>query len=135
MFVPVGAINACEETKIFTTVLENGVTVESTIVVHNETSVFGRAQTKHASKSDVYKYNGSIIATVVLDVYFGYNGSTSWVNSSSSSHTVSPGWKYSGENIAHSGGTATLTATLKKTLIMTVDVYTTLSCSPSGTIS
>ncbi len=135
MFVPAQALNTIEETRVYYTVLENGVSVETTVVVYSENSVCRGTQTKRASKSSVFKQGNTTVATVQLNGYFGYNGSTSWVISSNASKTVSPGWTYSGESIAHSGGTATLTATIKNQLTALFSVNISLSCSPSGAIS
>lgn len=68
--VPAEAFDACEKAEAHISVLENGVTVESALVAHEEKTLFGNLQTKHASKSEVYKYNGAIIAAVTLDVNF-----------------------------------------------------------------
>lgn len=121
--------------KAVTTVadLGNGVTVESTIFI-DDTSPLSLMETKNATKQDVYKYNGSQIATVSITASFGYDGSSSWVNSASVSKSVSSGWTYSNENITTSGGTATVTASLKK-FPYNVAVNTYISCSPDGEIS
>lgn len=115
--------------------LGNGITVESTIFIEEEASPLSLMSTKKATKQDVYKNNGTEIATVSITASFGYDGSTSWVNSASVSKSVASGWKYSNEDITTSGGTATVTALLKKTGVVTVNVYTYISCSPDGDIS
>lgn len=114
--------------------LGNGVTVESTITVYESVSPLSVMSTKSATKTDVYKYNGTQIASVSITASFGYDGSSSWVNSASVSKSISCGWTYSNEDITTSGGTATVTATLKK-FPSDVSVYTYISCSPSGVIS
>lgn len=82
------------------------------------------------------KNNGEEIATATLTATFGYDGSDAWVVSSSGSHTVEPGWSYSGERISHSGGTATLTATIKSTKgLGQFPVNISLTCSKDGDIS
>lgn len=123
--------------KVTTTVtdLGNGITVESTIFVEEEFTPFSLMSTIKATKQDVYKCSGSQIATVSITASFGYDGSSSWVNSASVTKSVSSGWTYSNESITTSGGTATVTALLKKTGIMTINVDTYISCSPDGEIS
>lgn len=123
--------------EVITTVtdLGDGVTVESIITVHESISAFSTMATKKATKVDTYKRNGTQIATVSITASFGYDGNTSWVNSASVTENVSSGWKYGNEEITTSGGTATVTATLTKTGVVTLDVYTWISCSPDGDIS
>ncbi len=116
-------------------VLDNGVTIETTLVIHGSIDILRSTSSKTATKTDVYKYNGTEIATISLTANFGYDGSSSWVNSSSVSKSIASGWTYSGENLSSSGGTATVTASLKKFLITTVGVNTSITCSPTGAIS
>lgn len=123
-----------EENDVTITYWGNGFTVESTIVIEHEILPLSAMSTKTATKKDVYKYNGTEIATVSITASFGYDGSASWVNSTSVSKNISSGWTYSNENITTSGGTATVTATLKK-FPYNVSVYTYISCSPNGVIS
>lgn len=115
--------------------LGNGVTVESTITVHETISAFSATATKSATKQDVYKVGGKVVATISLTASFGYDGSTSWVNSASVTKDIASGWTYSNENLTTSGGTATVTATLKKSGVTTTNIYTYISCSPDGEIS
>lgn len=113
--------------------LGNGVTVETVVTV--EDALF-RSYTRRASTKNTYKNNGTEIATVTLTATFGYDGSDAWVVSSSGSHTVESGWSYSGERISDSGGTATLTATIKSTKgLGQVPVDISLTCSKNGDIS
>lgn len=122
-------------------VLEDNITVERTIVVHDTSSnssstasAVAATSTKNASITDTYKNNGVTIAVVTLNVTFSYTGSTSSVVSTSSSHTVYEGWTYSSEKTSSTGGTASLSATLKKG-ISSVAVSMSLTCSKSGSIS
>lgn len=94
-----------------------------------------RSSTQKADRIKTYSYSGQEIASVTLSATFGYDGKTSWVESTSSSHTTSGGWSYKNEEITSSGGTAALTASLTKLLNPTIPVEITLSCSPTGTIS
>lgn len=114
--------------------LGNGITVESTTFIEEAFSPLSLMATKKATKQDVYKCNGSQIAIISITANFGYDGSSSWVNSASVSKDISSGWTYSNEDITTSGGTATVTATLKKfPYNVAVDTY--ISCSPDGEIS
>ena len=124
-----------EETVTIVKALENGITVESIITVHESFSAFSTMATKKATKTDTYKRNGTQIATVSITASFGYDGSSSWVNSASVSKSVSSGWTYSNEKITTSGGTATVTAILSKIGVASMDIYTYISCSPDGEIS
>lgn len=123
------------ENTVTVTDLGNGITVESTIFIEESISPASLMSTKKATKQDVYKNNGTEIATVSITASFGYDGSSSWVNSASVSKRVASGWTYSNENITTSGGTATVTALLKKIGVVTVNIDTYISCSPDGDIS
>ena len=113
--------------------LGNGLTAEQTITVYDQDF---RASTKRASATMEYKNNGEKIGTVTLTATFGYGGSDAWVVSASGSHTLEPGWSYSGERISDSGGTATLAATIKSTKgLGQFPVDISLTCSKNGDIS
>lgn len=135
LFSPISQANYVpEENDVTVTDLGNGFTVEGKIILEKDISSLSLMSTKLATKKDVYKINGTEIATVSITASFGYDGSTSWVNRASVSKSVSSGWTYSDENITTSGGTATVTATLKK-FPYNVNVYTYISCSADGDIS
>lgn len=122
--------------KVITVVdLGNGVTVESILTVHESLAAFSTMATKTATKKDVYRVGGQEVATISLTASFSYDGSTSWVNSASVTKSIASGWTYSNENLTTSGGTATVTAILKKSGITTTNIYTYISCSPNGAIS
>lgn len=135
LFIPAHAEYIPEESVSSVIVMGNGITVEITLIVHNTSTVSRAASTKTASKTAVYKYNGAEIATIVIDASFGYNGTSSWVNSASVSKSVASGWTYSGESLTNFGGTATVTATLSKLFTPNVNVNTSITCSPAGAIS
>lgn len=100
--------------------------------------------TRNSSTSAVttsnYKNNGVWIATVALKAYFTYNGITAGVTGTEYSKSLASGWSYTNHKItatnvsSSSGGTATLTATLKDFPI-NVPVRLSLHCAPNGTIS
>jgi hypothetical protein len=116
--------------------LGNGITVETTTTV---SSSLLRRSTKSATRNSTYKDNGTAIATVTLNAEFGYNGSTAWVVSASASHWVASGWSYENESLSTSGGTARVTASLRKWMgfisIATVPVNDAITCSKNGAIS
>lgn len=129
------AANIQDEIFSSVTDFENGVTVETTLVIQGSNSLLKATSTKSATKIDVYKYNGTEIATVSLTASFGYDGSSSWVNSSSVTKSVASGWTYSGESLTSTGGTAKVTATLTNLLTLSIAVDTSMSCTATGTIS
>lgn len=105
--------------------------VEITTTVYD---LLARSSSRRADKTATVKYENNVIAEVTLSVNFGFDGSSAWVISTSSSHTTYNGWSYGNENITTSGGTATLTATLTK-LFNRAPVNISLTCSPTGQIS
>lgn len=94
-----------------------------------------RSSSRSGSKTQNFRSNGKVIATVTINADFGYDGSSAWVNSASATHSTGDGWTYGGESIKKSGNTATLTATLNKTLQGNIAVSLSITCSPSGVIS
>lgn len=111
--------------------LGNGITVESILVVEPS---LARSSSRSASLTSTFKNNGVQIAVITLNANFVYDGSTSRATYASYSKDISSGWTYTDHSLTRSGGTATLTATLKKFLInVPVDMH--ISCSPSGVIT
>lgn len=111
--------------------LGNGLTVESVLVVQPN---MARSSSKSASLISTFKSNGVQIAVITLNANFVYDGSTSRATYASYSKDISSGWTYTDHSLTRSGGTATLTATLKKfPLVVPVDMH--ISCSPSGVIT
>ena len=104
------------ETMYFVEDLGNGITVETTIEVLPTTS---RDSSKSAISTSNFKNNGVWIATVSLKAYFTYNGITAGVTGTEYAKSLASGWSYTNHKItttnvsSSSGGTATLTATLK----------------------
>ena len=133
MILPAGAAapEVYRETQVIST--EYGeIEVETTLVIYDS---FFRSSTKRADKTQTYKYDGTEIATATLSATFGYDGSSSWVESASASHSTSGGWSYGSQSIAKSGGTATLTATLSHAALRPMPVNISMSCTSSGKIS
>ena len=111
--------------------LGNGITVESVLVVEPS---LARSSSKSASLVSTFKNNGVQIAVITLNANFVYDGSTSRATYASYSKDISSGWTYTDHSLTRSGGTAKLTATLKKfPFNVPVDMH--ISCSPSGVIT
>lgn len=125
------------ETLFFVEDLGNGITVETTIEIFPGVT---RNSSTSAVTTSNYKNNGVWIATVALKAYFTYNGITAGVTGTEYSKSLASGWSYTNHKItatnvsSSSGGTATLTATLKDFPI-NVPVRLSLHCAPNGTIS
>lgn len=111
--------------------LGNGFTATTTISV--EPSI-ARASTKKATISRDYKYNGDWIATISMTATFSYSSSSVSVTSATHSKSLASGWSFSNATIKKSGGTATLTGDLKKS-VFDVPVSMSLTCSKTGEIS
>ncbi len=111
--------------------LGNGFTAETTFIIHGSDS---RSSSTSATLVRTFKQDGSWIATVTFNASFGYNGISSGVLSTDSSVSLKDGWSYTDQKITKSGGTATLTANLKKfPLVVPVDMN--IHCTPDGKLS
>lgn len=117
--------------------LGDGITVETTIEVYPPTA---RNNSTSALSVSNYKSNGVWIGTVSLKVFFTYNGMTAGVTGTEYATSLASGWSYTNHKITQTtlstsdGGTAVLTAKLRKVLI-SVDVRLGLHCAPDGTIT
>ena len=133
MVMPVGASyeEVYRETEVIHT--EDGdIEIETVLTIHDSPL---RASSKTASKSQNVKYDGSTIAKVTLTATFRYDGSSVSVTDTDSSYTTYDGWSYKGEKISTSGGTASLSASLTKTLTGTIPVSISMTCTADGTIT
>lgn len=107
------------------------------ITVYPEMS---RNSSKSAISSSEFTRDGAWIATVTLKAYFTYNGITAGVTGTEYTKSLASGWSYTNHKItttnvsSSSGGTATLTATLKDFPI-NVPVRLSLHCAPNGAIT
>ena len=111
-------------------VMDNGIVCTTTI--YENPSIL-RDKTKNGSIRREYKYNGEIVASVVLNASFSYNGSTATMVTASGDHSVASGWTYSGQSIWGTGATAHLSATVSGPV--TFPVSLSLTCSPTGVLS
>lgn len=125
------------ETMYFVEDLGNGIMVETTIEI---TPSISRDTATSAVSTSRFTNNGEWIATVALKAFFKYNGMTAGVTGTEYAKELASGWSYTNHNITtttlstSSGGTATLTATLKK-FPVNVPVRLSLHCAPDGTIT
>ena len=116
---PFSQAQAVEETSEPIVIIEDlgdGIVVKTTITVYPEMS---RNSSKSAISSSEFTRDGAWIATVTLKAYFTYNGITAGVTGTEYTKSLASGWSYTNHKItttnvsSSSGGTATLTATLK----------------------
>lgn len=112
--------------------LGNGITKKTTIIV--KTSLSRATHTKEVTSYNEFELRGVVIGNVDLTVTFKYDGNRSWVDGTSYSKSLASGWTYTNHNIQTFGGSARLTANLKKSPY-TVPVDISVKCSPSGDIS
>lgn len=104
-----------------------------------QTQLNAASLTKTVHRTAEVRHDGSFVGSVTLTATFGYNGSSSWVNSMRASHSMASGWDYTNEKLWKSGGTANLSATMVKKLafltVAQVDPSVSMTCSPTGAIS
>ena len=131
MAFPVGAASQVIQDTETITIVYGDIEVEETLVVYTDL----RSNTKSADKTHTVKESGKVIAEVTLSASFGYDGRSSWVESTSSSHTTYSGWSYGSEKISESGGKATLSAMLRKPGSSNTPVNISITCTASGSIS
>lgn len=126
-----------QETLHYVEDLGDGIVMETTITVYPSMT---RDSSISAASSSNFTNNGKWIATVTLTASFTYNGMTAGVKSTDYAKLLASGWSYTNHKITtttlstSSGGTATLTATLKDFPI-NVPIRLSLHCDPDGTIS
>lgn len=112
-------------------VLDNGMECVTTITMSPS---YARSSTKNGTISKNYSYSGKVVANVILNATFTYDGSTAKATGAYGSHSVASGWSYSSESTWCSGATARLTATVSGSG-HSIPVSLSLTCSPSGTLS
>ena len=131
--LPCYAVNADSDTNTTIYELENGITVERTIL-ESDVSTYATNQ-KRGTAKQTYRIGSDVIAVVSLTATFWYDGSDSGVISTDSSHTVYDRWSYKNESVWASGDTHYLSAVLTNPSIEDVNVDLSLSCSPNGQLS
>ena len=114
----------------YTETVAEGITCETTIYVED---TMARASTRRGAITKDYYCEGDLIASVVLNATFSYNGSTASAIVASSDHSIASGWSYSGESVWCSGDTAHLTAKISGRASFSVNMS--LTCSPTGVLS
>lgn len=122
--------------------LGNGFTMKTVTSVINTSMKFrtnALSQTETYRRTSAVEHDGNWVGSITLTANFGYNGSSAWVNSMSTSHSLASGWSYENESTWKSGGTANMSATMVLKLafitITQVDPSVSMTCSPSGQIS
>ena len=108
------------------------VEIETVTIVHDSVT---RSSTKSVEKTQTVKVNGTVVATITLKATFGYDGSSAWMVSASTTKSTSGGWSYGGQSIVKNGGTVTLTAKLTKDKNDDIPISISMTCSPTGAIS
>lgn len=146
--VPSFAVNTVPQQKNETVIsvseenLGNGFTMKTvTSVLKSNMGLLANvsSQSKTYRRTGVVEHNGSRIGSITLTASFGYDGSSAWVNSMRTSHSIASGWSYENESTWKSGGTANMSASMIKRLafitIAEADPSLSMTCSPSGQIS
>lgn len=112
--------------------LENGLTVQDEVTIY--TAV--RASDKTASYKRSFYDGDTLVAYIVLQATFAYDGSSvSVVSKSVTQSDTYDGWSYVQNSLTSSGGTVTLNAKLTKWIILNTSFTMTLSCDKDGNIS
>ena len=129
--VPANAVEQPQAISSTEMQLENGLTVIDEIV-----SSQSRATNKSASRKWTIKDGDTVIAVIMIEAIFRYDGSTvSVVSKSVTQADTYEGWSYKQKSFTSSGGTVTLEAKLTKLLIFNQSITMTLSCDKDGNIS
>lgn len=122
--------------------LGNGFTMKTVVSIPKTSTKMhlnSLTQTKTANATNTVNHDGSWVGSITLTANFGYNGSSSWVNGMSTSHSIASGWTYENESTWKSGRTANMSADMVKKFgfitLASVSPNVSVSCSPSGQIS
>lgn len=113
-------------------VLENGITVIEEITVYPQ----GRSVDKLADVTGTFKDGNTVIAIIVVEGVFRYDGTTvSVVSKAITRADTYAGWSFKEKSFTSSGGTITLEGKLSKWLVFNSSFTVTLSCDKDGNIS
>ena len=113
-------------------ILEDGITYIDEITIYS----YGRATQKKAELKRTFTRDNTTIAVIAYEAVFQYDGSTvSVVSKSITQVNTYDGWSFKQNSFTSSGGTVTLTGTLKKLLILNTPVNLVLTCDANGNIS
>lgn len=135
--VPAAYAASEPETTVYVEDLGDGIVVKTTIAVYPGV---GRNFSKSAISHSDFTREDVWIGSVTLKAFFTYNGMTAGVTGTEYAKSTASGWSYTNHKITtttlstSSGGTATLTATLKN-FPVNVPVRLSLHCAPDGTIT
>ena len=112
--------------------LDDGLTVRREVVVYSQ----NRSSTKTAQNRNSIYDGDTLVAVIVLQATFRYDGSSvSVVSKSVTQSDTYDGWTYVQNSLTSSGGTVTLNAKLTKWIILNTSFTMTLSCDKDGNIS
>ena len=112
--------------------LDDGLTVHREVVVYSQ----NRSSTKTAQNKNSIYDGDTLVAVIVLQATFRYDGSSvSVVSKSVTQSDTYDGWTYVQNSLTSSGGTVTLSAKLTKWIILNTSFTMTLSCDKDGNIS
>lgn len=124
-----------QDNVIFSQVIDlgNGITViDEVFECPQARTTYG----KTVNRSATFKDGDTVIAVIVFQATFHYDGTTVSVASKSVIQTDTyDGWSYKQTSFTSSGGTVTLNAKLTKLLIFNNSFTMTLSCDKNGNIS
>ena len=113
-------------------ILEDGITYTDEITIYS----YGRATQKKAELKRTFTRDNTTIAVIAYEAVFQYDGSTVSVLSKTITQTDTyNNWNFKQSSFTSSGGTVTLTGSLKKLLVLNVPVNLTLTCDKNGNIS
>lgn len=111
----------------------NGLTIETRIVDITQTRA---TDVKTYECTQTLREDGEIIAVIVFEATFVYNGVTVGIMSKKvTSVNTYNGWSYQQISFTGANGTVTLTGRLVKGIILTDDFSLSITCDKDGNIS
>lgn len=131
--------NACAQSNEGNVIYYQETDLGNGLTVIDEVTELPQARTtygKTANRTATFKDGDTVIAVIVFQATFHYDGTTVSVASKSVIQTDTyDGWSYKQTSFTSSGGTVTLNARLTKLLIFNNAFTMTLSCDKNGNIS
>lgn len=114
-------------------------TVTTILKARTQFATTALRQSRTVKKTSTVEHGSEWVGSITLTANFGYNGSSSWVNSMNTSHNIASGWTYEDEHTWKNGATANMSAIMKKKFVFItiteVNPNISITCSPSGSIS
>ncbi len=113
--------------------MDNGWTILRKICVFEDKTANQRTA---SLTEDFYSPFGEQAASITITGTFSYDGSTVYVLSKSITNLATfNGWHFTLSSFSSSGGTITLSGTLTKALLPSVNISMSLTCDANGNIS